>query len=830
VPRWAQLIAAAGAVRVAVGIAFYLSGQVDLASPSPIPVWAYALLSTSFAFVGGGLMFGNKQDPRAAWLGGVLMLLGVPLSARLLAQDFAPTPTVIERLRPDALLAAFLWQFVAVFPSPLAPRLGRTARYWIVLLTGAGLLCLALTLSIAVWPRLAESDWRTFATVGVEGSLHWRITFVAALAALLVLLSRLVSSAGADRFRLSVLIGALVVGFSPLFLQVIVEESWPAFKAFVHQPGIEPWVGLLLFSPMAAVPLVTAYSALFDRVVDVRLVLRAAAQYLLARMTIIGLTAVPFAALALFLFQRRTESLASLLSGPRPAALLVAIVTGGLALRLRRQWLHALDLRYFREQHDTQVLLTHLMAGDWLSQSPAAIGGRLTSELDAAFHARADLFVLDGPSGELRHANQSGVVLNVRSMLATLLTASAEPMDVEVSPDSPLVRLPDTERQWLRMGDYRLLVPLRARTADLLGLLALGPKRSELPYALSDRRALAALATPVALALENDRLRSAPESVTPSPASECLTCSRLHTSATTQCSCGGTVAEALAPYILRGVYRFERRLGAGGMGVVYVARDLALQRLVAIKTLPQVSGPHEAHLRAEAQAMASIVDANLAVIYGIETWRGMPFLVEEYLEGGTLADRLGRGPLPIDDALALGATLAGALARMHDAGIVHCDIKPSNIGFAGTGVPKLIDFGLAHLLQAGGELRTTIASPRRSPVTTVVTDHGLVGTPPYMSPEALSASKPRPDFDVWALSVVLFEAVAGRRPFDGRDFTEVSLEILTGETPQIRMWRPDCSDGVAQFFAGALSRAQSARPASAKAMEQALLGLRAALP
>lgn len=830
VPVWAQLVAAAAALRVAVGLAFYLSGLVDLTGRSPIPVWAYALLSASFAAVGGGLLIGNKRDARAAWLGGVLVLLAVPLSERLISQDFAPTYTWIARLRPHTFLPAFLWYFVVTFPSSLQRPLATVAATIGAGLSVFGLVAFTANLSPVLWP-LATPDFRWPLLIGQApgaGSVFWRVTLVASLLALTTLLVRLAASRDHDRFRLKVFVGSLVLGLAPLFIEVIVEESWPAFKTFVRQPAVEPWVALLLFTPMAAVPLATAYSVLYDGIVEMKVVLRLAAQYLLAKTTVIAVTMVPFLALGVFLFQRRTESLATLLTGPRPVALIAAIAAGALALRLRRQWLHALDRRYFREQHDTQVLLTHLMTGDWLSQTPRAIAEHLATELEAAFHARADLYVIDLPTGDLRRPDTDGAVLGLRSMLATLLSASPQPMDVDMRVDSPLARLPDTERQWLQTAAYVLLVPLRGRSSDLIGLLALGCKRSELPYSESDRRALAAIATPVSLAIENNRLRSAPGTDTPAPATECLTCARLHANTTAQCSCGGTVAEAPAPHILRGVFQFERRIGAGGMGVVYIARDLALQRQVAIKTLPQVSGPHQARLRAEAHAMASIVDPNLAVVYGIESWRGMPFLIEEYLDGGTLADRLTRGPLPIADAVGLGVTLAATLARLHAAGLVHCDIKPSNIGFTASGVPKLIDFGLVHLLQASGEaLTTTVDRAPHLPITTIVTDHGLIGTPPYMSPEALRASRPRPDFDVWALSVVLFEAIAGRRPFVGRDFTEVSLEVLAGTPPDIRTLRPDCDDHLARFFAACLARDAVERPATAATMEQQLLALRA---
>ena len=823
------------ALRVGVGLAFYLSGRVDLTLPSPIPVAAFAILGASFAGVGGMLLIGHQRDPRAGWLGGVLLLLAVPLTQRLVAQPFAPTYEVIGALRPDAFLPAFLCWFVAVFPSAVHDRRRAFATVVGATCVVFGSLVMAANLSTVLWPLpaiehrvAAAADWRLLLTpVRLGGRLFWGSIFLASLAAMATLLARLTTSRKPERFRLQVFIGSLVLGLSPLVLTVLIEIAFPAFEAWSHQPAVEPWLATLLFVPLASVPLTTAYSVLYDRIVETRIVLRTAAQYALARVTIGAVTSVPFLGLALFLVQNRTESIVSLLTGGRPWFLTAAVVAGALASRHKRAWLSALDRRYFREPHDTQELLTHLMSGDWLSQAPAAIGARLAQELDSAFHARTDLFVLDAASGELLRVDGGGEALHLRSTLATLLTASPEPMQVTLRHDSPLARIAADEQAWLQQGRYELLVPLRARSSELIGLLALAAKRSELPYGPAERRALSAIATSVALALENDRLLSSPGVDTAAPASECTVCARLHAAGARQCACGGAVAEARAPHLLRGVYEFQQRLGAGGMGVVYLARDRALERQVAIKTLPQVTAPNQARLRGEALAMASMVDGNLAVIYGIESWRGIPFLIEEYLEGGTLSDRLRRGPLPIAATLDLGVTLAATLARIHAAGIVHCDIKPSNIGFSGHGVPKLIDFGIAHLLRSSGEALTATLGAASPVLTgTGVTDHGLVGTPPYMSPEALLGSRPQPQFDLWSLTVVLFEAIAGRRPFDGRDFAEVSLAVLGGPAPDIRRWQPTCSDRLAGFLARGLARDAGLRPETAAGLQGELLALR----
>ena len=133
------------------------------------------------------------------------------------------------------------------------------------------------------------------------------------------------------------------------------------------------------------------------------------------------------------------------------------------------------------------------------------------------------------------------------------------------------------------------------------------------------------------------------------------------------------------------------------MGVVYRAKDLTLGRAVALKTLPATSPEDSARLRREARAMAAITHPNLALIFGVETWQGTPILVIEYLAGSTLAERLPTGPMAWEEVLELSLVLASVLERVHGSGILHRDVKPSNIGFTEEDVPKLLDFGLVRI-------------------------------------------------------------------------------------------------------------------------------------
>ena len=246
-----------------------------------------------------------------------------------------------------------------------------------------------------------------------------------------------------------------------------------------------------------------------------------------------------------------------------------------------------------------------------------------------------------------------------------------------------------------------------------------------------------------------------------------------------------------------------RRLGSGGMGAVYVARDVRLHRDVAVKTLAGTSVPRLLGMKPEAWAMATVTHAGVAQIHGIESWRGRPFLVVEFLAGGTLADRLRRGPVQAPQAVAVTAVLADALAAVHEAGYLHGDIKPSNIGFTADGSPKLLDFGLAR-----GRDDAVLGG----------------GTLGYASPEVLAGRPAEVGDDVWSLGVVLYEMVSGRHPFAGADVEEVTDRILRqhlscGGPARTRGGDPPPA---VRFAVSMLTAPRSARPATARAFAGAL--------
>src|SRR5262245_29362165 len=229
-----------------------------------------------------------------------------------------------------------------------------------------------------------------------------------------------------------------------------------------------------------------------------------------------------------------------------------------------------------------------------------------------------------------------------------------------------------------------------------------------------------------------------------------------------------------------GPYEVLAAIGAGGMGEVYRARDTKLNRDVALKILPDAYA-HDperlARFRREAQVLAALNHPGIAQIYGLEEANGQTALVMELVPGPTLADRIARGALPLDEALPIARQIADALEAAHERGIIHRDLKPANIKVREDGTVKVLDFGLAKATDG----TSTAADTSHSPTITspAMTQQGVVlGTAAYMSPEQARGRPVDSRTDIWAFGCVLFEMVTGGRPFSGDDATETIAAIV----------------------------------------------------
>jgi TolB-like protein len=219
-------------------------------------------------------------------------------------------------------------------------------------------------------------------------------------------------------------------------------------------------------------------------------------------------------------------------------------------------------------------------------------------------------------------------------------------------------------------------------------------------------------------------------------------------------------------------YRVIARVGAGGMGEVYRARDTRLERDVAIKVLHATSlGQEEARtrFRKEALTLARLNHPNIGTVFDFCTENGVDFLVMELVAGVSLRERIAGRPLAERDVIALGIAIASALEEAHEQRIIHRDLKPGNIMVTPRGQVKVLDFGLARLLRPESEADLTA---------TMSESHVVAGTIPYMAPEQLRGHPADTRTDIWALGVVLYEMATGVRPFQGQSGFELSSAIL----------------------------------------------------
>ncbi len=291
------------------------------------------------------------------------------------------------------------------------------------------------------------------------------------------------------------------------------------------------------------------------------------------------------------------------------------------------------------------------------------------------------------------------------------------------------------------------------------------------------------------------------------------------------------MSPTLEPGTRLGPYQIESKLGSGGMGEVYKARDTRLGRTVAIKVLPpSVAADAEARQRftREAKAISSLNHPNICTLHDIGSENGTDFLVMEHLEGETFAERLTRGPFPLDEALTHAIAIADALDKAHRQGITHRDLKPGNVMLTATGA-KLLDFGLAKLTRStlplspgggegwgeGGSAPPTATSP--------LTGRGtILGTLQYMSPEQLQGKAVDARSDIFAFGALVYEMVTGRKAFQGESQASVIGAILEREPTAITELQPLTPQGLGRVLKKCLAKSPDRRWQSAGDLTDAL--------
>jgi hypothetical protein len=540
------------------------------------------------------------------------------------------------------------------------------------------------------------------------------------------------------------------------------------------------------------IPIAFAYAIIKHHVFDITFVVRRGLQYLLAKNALRFLLALPIVALAYGLVVHRDEPIGQLLWTHSPYVYLIGATI--LSLRFRSQLTRWLDRRFFRETYDRQRILVELIDNIENLESASSVSKLVSHELEAVFHPECLLvWYREGDKRNLTLAYSSGgyihtVELSLTSPLVQLVERAGTIVELTFAePDA----LPRAEREWLDQAGVRLIVPLIGTEREVVGLLMLGDKKSEEPYSSDDQKLLQAIARQIAVARENVRLKDRVDQDRRlrhdvlahldtghiNLLKECPTCGSCYDAAAGACSTDGTDLTLSLPVerTIDGKYRLDRLIGRGGMGAVYEATDLRLGRSVALKImLGRAFGDRQALRRfeREAQACARLTHPNIVTVFdfgGIGA--DGAFLVMELVQGRSLRTELDRrGHLPPAVIAVWFEQICEAAAAAHHRHIVHRDLKPENVVIASTvtggEIVKVLDFGLAKIRTATDEAGG-------------LTNPGVVlGTAAYMAPEQLSGAEVDHRADVFAIGVMVAEAIVGERPFRGRTYAERLMSVV----------------------------------------------------
>jgi hypothetical protein len=603
----------------------------------------------------------------------------------------------------------------------------------------------------------------------------------------------------AERRRIKWIVYGLVLGAAPWVVlsltRVALGPGWPV-------PGEAFFLANLT---LAVIPVTTGYAILKHRAFDIPVVLRRGVKYLLARGFLQAVLLVQVAAVAYLLFTGRDRPLAEILS--HNSAYLYLLGTTALTLAFRRRLGAWIDRRFFREAYDQERILVGLVDAVKKLESMSDISRLVSREVDAALHPKS-VFVFyrhpEKPGLTLGHSTQE-LAEELRMREDVGLLRLLEGRGAEGWPSPALQEaVPEAERAWLDRLGIQLVVPIAGADEHVLGLMLLGERKSEEPYSHTDRRLLEAIAAQMGVLYENALLRSSVERERRirrdvleriegrvNLVKECPTCGLCFDAAEPACPRDGTPLVLSLPVdrTVEGKYRLERLLGKGGMGAVYEATDVRLDRRVAVKImLGSRFGDPDALRRfeREARAAARLSHQNIITVYDYgTTGADGAFLVMEMVQGTSLRAELTRaGALAPATAAPWFAQILEGVGAAHDAGVVHRDLKPENVLLArddkGGPLVKILDFGVAKL----GPMAARGAEGLTVPGT-------LLGTMGYMPPEQLTGEDVDPRADLFSVGVMVVEAVTGRRPFAGATLPELVAAMygrpyrLPGEGPAV---------------------------------------------
>src|ERR1700730_16297222 len=712
-----------------------------------------------------------------------------------------------------AIRTPLLAGFFCLFPK----KLFTNPRIWTAFIAGP---LLAMFYSLYLFARTVYDPGHLsglappwlLAALGLQSLLYLMLALV------MVPLNfwRLESVTDRRRFRV-VSYGALLglVFYLPRVAGTALSGLNPALE-FLNSPTSDLLcsVGVLIF------PLSFAYAILRQRLFDVRVIIRRGLQYALARNFLLAIPVMAAGLLVVDLISHGSQPLFGVLKA-RGAVYVAIAALAGLAYAQRQKWLSELDRRFFRDKYDAHRLFREIVEEIRHAASLEQVSPSVVTRVAEALHAGFCAMLVRKPGESLYRVVAAAPVgsltadLPATNKLVPLVRMLDRPVPIMLAESGWLgQQLPQVDKDFLHSARIDLLVPVALGEGSREALIVVGAKRSEEPYSAEDTTLLESVASAVALLL----IRGA-SALLGRSLEECPVCGVCYDSGTTTCEKDDSLLTLVpAPRMLGQRYRLEKRLGQGGMGKVYCATDVSLNRTVAVKMIRDELFANQNAMekfRQESRVTASLAHPNVVTVhdFGVDTNQRV-FLVMELLEGITLREEFSQKTrVTPQRTLELFAGICAGMRAAHAQGLVHRDLKPENIFVSKPKVFELVkitDFGIAKAL----------AEFTNDPDATAT--GVLVGTMRYMSPEQLQGKSISARWDVWALGVVAYEALCGTAPFAGTDYSTLRGAILGAEFPKIAMLVSEAPDKWQKFFVRAFAPVEEHRPQSVEVFWQEL--------
>ena len=724
-----------------------------------------------------------KQPP--ALLGALLLAIGsgiivIPVEGLdSMWRQLPPLGQVLLWLATflNSIGAGVFFTFFALFPRPSFRTRWIWVLAWIPVVVSAPVIDYEI-FELIYYRTMSGPVWLTQAT-----AFYWMAYLPLTFVMLAIKYRRLTNLTDKRRVRV-IAAGLAFVLLAPLST---VLYSVPGFLE--SAPGASFFTSISLATLLVLVfPVCFAYAILRHQLFDIRLIIRQGLRYAAAQKVLLLALPAFIAVFLLDLYGHKDKSIDAIL---RDRGWIYPVLAGIAALlhMQRQRWLQALDRRFFREQYNAHEILRVALKKVYAATNLAQVAPAVVKQIEAAMHVQF-CAIMEHRADEKMYRPLAicpdqfcPPPVPVESKIVELSKLLAKP--ITVSPDESnwlSHQLPKNEWQLIVGSGISLIAPIRSTQNDTLILL--GKKRSEQPFTSEDVR----LVEDITIGLS---LLSGPASAKNGAVelcTECPTCGRCYETNLGRCPMDETrLVTVPVPSCLDERFKLQCRIGKGGMGVVYEATDLQLQRKVAIKVISEDriggSGAVE-RFRRESRVLAGFQHPNVVTLFDIGIApQGRPFLVMELLSGLTLRQELDRtNTLPLPEIRNIVHQVCAALSAAHGRSLVHRDLKPANIFLCDNIdrhglcehvrsdlIVKILDFGLAKLV---------LQPPKGEQSTLFSTGIGqIAGTPAYMPPEVLRGERAQRGSDIWALSVITFEMLTGQNPFADRVIKPVTTYL-----------------------------------------------------